>query len=42
MFKTVASLRQLQTSLGYSSQWMTDFVFNVIRLAKKEPKKKDE
>ena len=42
MFKTVTTLRQLQTSMGYSSQWMTDFVFNVIRLAKKEPKKKDE
>ena len=42
MFKTVATVRQLQTSLGYSGQWLTDFVFNVIRLAKKEPKKKDE
>lgn len=42
MFKTVAAVRQLQTSLGYSGQWMTDFVFNIIRLAKKEPKKKSE
>ena len=42
MFKTVASVRQLQTSLGYSGQWMTDFVFNIVRLAKKEPKKKSE
>ena len=42
MFKTVAAARQLQTSLGYSGQWMTDFVFNIIRLAKKEPKKKSE
>lgn len=42
MFKTVVSVRQLQTSLGYSGQWMTDFVFNIIRLAKKEPKKKSE
>ena len=42
MFKTVAAVRQLQSSLGYSGQWMTDFVFNVIRLAKKEPKKKSE
>ena len=41
MFKTVGAVRQLQHSLGYSSQWMTDFVYNVIRLAKKEPKKKD-
>ena len=41
MFKTVGAVRQLQQALGYSSAWMTDFVFNVIRLAKKEPKKKD-
>lgn len=42
MFKTVASVRQLQAALGYSGQWMTDFVFNIVRLAKKEPKKKSE
>ena len=42
MFKTVASVRQLQASLGYSGQCMTDFVFNIVRLAKKEPKKKSE
>ena len=42
MFKAVGEVRQLQHALGYSGQWMTDFVFNVIRLAKKEPKKKNE
>ena len=42
MFKAVNEVRQLQYALGYSGQWMTDFVFNVIRLAKKEPKKKSE
>lgn len=42
MFKAVNEVRQLQHALGYSGQWMTDFVFNVIRLAKKEPKKKNE
>ena len=42
MFKTVSAVRQLQHSLGYSGQWMTDFVFNVIRLAKKEPQKKEQ
>lgn len=42
MFKTVSAVRQLQHSLGYSGQWMTNFVFNVIRLAKKEPKKKEQ
>lgn len=42
MFKAVGEIRQLQHSLGYSDKWMTDFVFNVICLAKKEPKKKDQ
>ena len=42
MFKAVNEVRQLQHALGYSGQWLTDFVFNVIRLAKKEPKKKSE
>ena len=42
MFKAVNEVRQLQHALGYSGQWMTDFVFNVIRLAKKESKKKSE
>lgn len=42
MFKAVNETRQLQHSLGYSGKWMTDFVFNVIRLARKEPKKKNE
>lgn len=42
MFKAVNEVRQLQHSLGYSGQWMIEFVFNVIRLAKKEPKKKSE
>ena len=42
MFKAVGEVRQLQHSLGYSGQWMTDFVFNIIRLAKKESKKKNE
>lgn len=35
-YKTVALVRQLQQSLGYSAKWMTDFVFNVLTLAKKE------
>ena len=42
MFKTVSAVRQLQHSLGYSGQWMTNFALNVIRLAKKEPKKKEQ
>ena len=42
MFKAVGEVRQLQHVLGYSGKWMSDFLFNVIRLAKNEPKKKDQ
>lgn len=40
-YKTVAIVRQLQQSLGYSGQWMTEFVYNVVRLAKKEKRPKE-
>lgn len=36
--KSVANVRRYSQSLGYSSEWMTEFVYNVIILAKKEPK----
>lgn len=36
--KSVFNLRKLQATLGYTPQWMTEFVYNVIILAKKEPK----
>lgn len=36
--KSVVNLRKLQAALGYTPQWMTEFVYNVIILAKKEPK----
>lgn len=36
--KSVANVRRYSLSLGYSSEWMTEFVYNVIILAKKEPK----
>lgn len=39
--KSVFTVRRLQQQLGYSPEWMTEFVFNVITLAKKEPKPKD-
>ena len=43
-YKTVAVVRQLQQTLGYSATWMTDFVYNIVRLAKKEkaPKQVEE
>lgn len=36
--KSVGNLRALQKTLGYSPEWMTEFVYNVIILAKREPK----
>jgi hypothetical protein len=37
--KTAAAVRHYKEKLGYSEQWMTEFVFNVVMLAKKETKK---
>lgn len=39
VLKSVAAVRQYSARLGFSQQWMTDFVYNVVMLAKKEPKK---
>ncbi|MBD9073854.1 MAG: hypothetical protein EGR43_07700 [Prevotella sp.] len=40
--KTVMQLRQLDKQLCFSQQWVTDFVFQVLILAKKEPRPSDE
>ena len=40
--KTVLSIRQLNKRLGFSEKWVTDFVYQVVMLAKKEPRKKEE
>ena len=39
VIKTVMSVRQYDKRLGFSQAWITDFVYNVVMLAKKEPKK---
>ena len=36
--KACASVRRYQQQLGYSADWMTTYVYNVVILAKKEPK----
>lgn len=38
VLKTVAAIRQYNQKLGFSQQWVTDFVYRVVMLAKKEPK----
>lgn len=39
--KSVYGIRTYQTRLNYSAEWMTEFIYRVILLAKKEPKPKD-
>ena len=39
--KTCLNLRQYQHTLGYSEAWMTEYVYNIVLLAKKEPKPKE-
>ena len=38
VIKTVMSVRQLSQRLGFSHQWATEFVYQIVLLAKKEPK----
>lgn len=42
VIKTVLALRQYDQKLGFSQKWVTDFVYQVVMLAKKEPRPKDE
>lgn len=41
VFKSCLNIRTYQQRLGYSEEWMTEYVYNIIVLAKKEPKSKD-
>lgn len=38
VLKSVASVRRYATKLGFSQGWIVDYVYNVVMLAKKEPK----
>lgn len=42
VMKTVVAIREYDRRLGFSQKWITDFVYKVVMLAKKEPKPKDE
>jgi hypothetical protein len=39
--KSVYNLRSYQKRLNYSQNWINEFAYHVILLAKKEPKPKD-
>ena len=40
--RTCISIRKYQNVLGYTEQWMTEYVHTIVMLAKKEPKKNSE
>ena len=39
--KTCLTIRKYQHTLGYSEAWMTEYVYNIVLLAKNEPKPKE-
>ena len=41
VMKAVVAIRQYNKRLGFSQQWVTQFVYQVVMLAKKEPKPAD-
>lgn len=42
VMKTVVSIRTYNKRLGFSQKWITDFVYQVVMLAKKEPRPNTE
>jgi hypothetical protein len=42
VMKSVVAVRQYCQRLGFSQQWVTNFVYKVVMLAKKEPRPKTE
>ena len=41
-FRTVYSVRNYKEKLGFSQEWMTEYVYKIITLAKKEPRQNME
>lgn len=42
VMKTIVTVREYSHRLGFSQRWVTDFVYTVVMLAKKEPQPKDD
>ena len=40
--KTVVAIRQYDKRLGFSQKWITDFVYQIVMLAKREPRPSDD
>ena len=41
-FRTVYSIRNYKDKLGYSQEWMSEYVYKIVTLAKKEPRPQAE
>ena len=41
-FRTVYSIRNYKEKLGYSQEWMSEYVYKIVTLAKKEPRPQAE
>ena len=41
-FRTVYSIRNYKEKLGYSQAWMAEYVYKIVKLAKKEPRPQAE
>ena len=41
VYKTCIAIRKYQHTLGYSEPWINEYVYNIVLLAKKEPKPKE-
>ena len=39
--KTCSNIRKYQHTLGYTEEWITEYVYTIVVLAKKEPKPKE-
>ena len=42
VMKTCWGIRKYQEHLGYSEAWLSEYVYNILMLAKKEPKPANE
>ena len=42
VLKSVVAVRQYSQRLGFSQSWITNFVYKVVMLAKKEPRKSED
>ena len=40
--KSVNNVRRCQAYLGFSQNWITEYVYNIVMLAKKEPQQADD